>query len=54
VFFSARLDLQVLVPHIEDVYFDDWWHKMSSMVNGQVKQGLNSIIILMAWLLWNH
>lgn len=27
---------------------------MSSRVDGQVKQGLNSIIILVAWLLWNH
>jgi hypothetical protein len=27
---------------------------VSSRVDGQVKQGLNLIIILVAWSLWNH
>lgn len=34
--------------------FGDWWNKVSSRVDGQVKQGLNLIIILVAWSLWNH
>ncbi|XP_022684049.1 uncharacterized protein LOC111257920 [Setaria italica] len=49
-----KLGLQVLVPQTEDISFEDWWNKVSSMVNGQFKQGLNSTIILVAWSLWNH
>ena len=34
--------------------FDDWWANSSDKVTGQVKKGLNSIIILGAWSLWIH
>ena len=48
------LGLQELAPQSEDPSFEEWWHKVSNKVSGQVQKGLNSIIILVAWLLWNH
>jgi hypothetical protein len=33
---------------------DDWWDKVNSRVDGPVKEGFNSTIILVAWSHWNH
>jgi len=49
-----RFGLQELAPNLEDEKFDDWWATASRRVTGQVLNGLNSIIILGAWNLWNH
>jgi len=46
--------LQVLAPNLEDENFEEWWANASGRVSGQVLNGLNSIIILGAWNLWNH
>jgi hypothetical protein len=46
--------LQALAPQIGDLSFDDWWDQSSKRVEGQNRKGLNSIIILVAWSLWNH
>ena len=46
--------LDVLAPQPNDSCFDDWWANSSDKVTGQVKKGLNSIIILGAWSLWIH
>ena len=48
------LGLQVLAPQLEDPSFEDWWLKVNNKVSVQVQKGLNSIIILVAWSLWNH
>ncbi|PUZ59364.1 hypothetical protein GQ55_4G035200 [Panicum hallii var. hallii] len=32
----------------------DWWARSSKKLGQQIRQGFNSIIILGAWLLWNH
>jgi hypothetical protein len=37
-----------------DHSFEDWWDKVNRKVADQTKKGLNSIIILVAWSLWNH
>ena len=34
--------------------FDDWWCKINEQVDGQIRQGLNSILILGAWTIWNR
>ena len=39
---------------MEDLSFDEWWAKASGRVDGQIRKGLNSIIILGAWSIWNH
>ena len=46
--------LDVLAPQPNDSCFDDWWANSSDKVTGQVKKGLNFIIILGAWSLWIH
>ena len=38
--------LDILAPQPSDLRFDDWWANSSDRVSGQVKKGLNSIIIL--------
>jgi len=47
--------LQDLAPQVAELSFDfeDWWANISRRVSGQGKKGLNSIIILGAWSLWN-
>jgi len=46
--------LQPLSPQPDDTSFNDWWESSVSRVDGQIKKGLNSIIILVAWSIWNH
>jgi hypothetical protein len=49
-----KFALQILAPNLDDVNFDDWWANASGRVYGLILNGLNSIIILGAWNLWNH
>lgn len=49
-----ELHLQALDPNLDASSFDDWWEFVNSRVDGLIKKGLNSIIILAAWSLWNH
>jgi len=49
-----KFGLQVLAPGLDDEFFEDWWDNACERVAGQAKKGLNSIIILGAWNLWNH
>jgi len=46
--------LAALAPQPSDSSFDVWWDKTILMVNGDVKRGLNSLIILGAWTIWKH
>ena len=48
------LGLQALAPGPDDLIFDDWWDNVSNRVSGQVQKGVNSIVILGAWNLWNQ
>ena len=48
------LGLQALAPQAGERSFEDWWASTSSRVSGQVKKGVNSIIILGSWSLWSH
>ncbi|GJN03248.1 hypothetical protein PR202_ga20671 [Eleusine coracana subsp. coracana] len=34
--------------------FCDWWERICEATSGMVQQGLNSLVILGAWILWNH
>ena len=62
VFFSRQVwfivlqgfGLQDLAPQVVELSFDDWLANISKRVSGQGQKGLNSIIILGAWSLWNH
>jgi len=48
------LGLQSLAPQAGERIFEDWWASTSNKVSGQVQKGVNSIIILGSWSLWNH
>ena len=48
-----RVGLQALSPQ-DEPSFDDWWAKAESRMDGSHKKGLNSLIILGAWTIWNH
>jgi hypothetical protein len=44
----------LLAPQPTDYLFDDWWEKVSLATSGLTRRGLNSLIILGAWTIWNH
>jgi len=46
--------LQALAPQSAENSLDDWWENVNSRVDGPVRKGLKSSIILVAWSLWNH
>lgn len=46
--------LQPLSPQPTDLSFDRWWLMVNSRTDGEVKKGLNSVITLGAWSLWEH
>ena len=47
-------DLQTVAPQLDNQDFMEWWAGASNRFSGQVKKGVNSIIILGAWLVWKH
>ena len=48
------LGLQAVAPQLTETSLEDWWNTACSRVEGPVKKGLNSVIILVAWSLWIH
>jgi len=49
-----RFGLSSLTPQPEDSAWEDWWEKAEAATTGDVRKGLNSIIILGAWSIWKH
>jgi hypothetical protein len=49
-----QLGLQFPAPQLGLPSFMLWWKEASGSVNGPIKKGLNSIIALGAWIIWNH
>jgi hypothetical protein len=46
--------LQVLAPQLSNTNFMEWWHEANETIHGPFIDGLNSLIMLGAWDLWNH
>jgi hypothetical protein len=50
--------LQHLVPSHENSSFENWWERVNTVPIGSEykgpNKGLNSLIILGAWAIWNH
>jgi len=46
-------DLQMLAPQL-GLSSMSWWEEASSSVRGLVRKGLNSLIALGAYIIWNH
>jgi hypothetical protein len=48
-----QVGLQVLAPQ-PGLPSLIWWEDASGSVNGPIKKGLNSLIAMGAWIIWNH
>ena len=44
----------IKAPQPQDISFDDWWEKVEASVAGDLRKGLNSLVILGAWRIWRH
>jgi hypothetical protein len=49
-----QVSLHLLAPQPTYYLFDNWWEKVSLATSGLTRRGLNSLIILGAWTIWNH
>ena len=52
--FLRQVGLHSLAPQPDDRSFVAWWERVSAATSGLVQRGLNSLIILGAWLIWKH
>lgn len=53
-YFLRQVGLHSLAPQPSDTSFDDWWENASTATSGLTQKGLNSLIVLGAWVIWNH
>ena len=49
-----QFGLHSLAPQLDAVSFLDRWEQASETVSGLTRKGLDSLIILGAWLIWKH
>ena len=49
-----RVGHATISPQLPDKNFMAWWSKAADSVSSTTRKGLNSIIILGAWVLWKH
>ena len=52
--FLRQVGLHSLSPQPSDTSFDSWWEQAIGATSGLMQKGLNSLIVLGAWTLWNH
>jgi hypothetical protein len=50
----ASVGLQTCAPNQSDEVFADWWRRARKRADKIKRKGLNSLIILGAWILWKH
>jgi hypothetical protein len=50
----SHYGVAALAPQPSDQSFDDWWRKVDEAASGDVRKGLNSLVILGAWTIWRH
>jgi hypothetical protein len=48
-----QFGLQGLAPQPTDINFMECWHQTNEAIQGSFRDGLNSLIMLGAWILWN-
>jgi hypothetical protein len=48
-----KFGLHALAPQPGLTSFLEWWKRAAKAVQGMVKKGLDSLIILRAWKIWN-
>jgi hypothetical protein len=49
-----QVDLHSFTPQPTYSIFDIWWEGVAAATSGLTKKGLNSLIILEPWTIWNH
>jgi hypothetical protein len=49
-----QIGLHFFAPQPTELNFDSWWHRIDVTTTGFNKKGLNSLVILGAWIIWNH
>uniref|UniRef100_K3XR34 Uncharacterized protein n=1 Tax=Setaria italica TaxID=4555 RepID=K3XR34_SETIT len=54
IHFCACTPFPEISPQPENNFFDKWWASTNIGIDGQARKGLNSVIILGAWCIWNH
>lgn len=50
----SLLNLADCIPHHNELSFADWWRKTMTQVTKEHRKGVNSLIILGAWIIWKH
>ena len=49
-----QVGLLALSPQPSESSFFEWWDRANGSTPEQLRQGVNSLIMLGAWILWNH
>jgi hypothetical protein len=49
-----HLDFMHLAPQPVVIHFSGWWKRAIAAAAKEVRKGLNSLIILVAWDIWKH
>jgi hypothetical protein len=49
-----KVNLQNFTPHVYEENIMLWWKRCSDQLHGIARKGLNSLISLGLWILWNH
>jgi hypothetical protein len=47
-----KFGLHILAPLQDDTNFLQWWKRISVIVSDMTKKGVNSLLILGAWMIW--
>jgi hypothetical protein len=50
----SPLGLSASVPNPSDQIFAEWWRKSCRRTPEEKKKGFNSVVILVAWIIWKH
>jgi hypothetical protein len=50
----APLNLGDYAPGQQEYNFAEWWRRVLKKVKKEYKKGVNSLIILGAWMIWKH
>ncbi|TVU16289.1 hypothetical protein EJB05_39843, partial [Eragrostis curvula] len=51
---GQKLFNKQLTPRMDECNFASWWRRASKRVGKTHRKGLNTLIILGAWILWKH
>jgi hypothetical protein len=50
----SKFGLLPIAPLLDCTHFSNWWSQSIKSVGKDMRKGLNSLIILVAWQVWNH